>query len=101
EHEKLLQEICNQSLLTNERRSPLNMILGRIFELMMKLGDVWRRDVGSLSSATLCGLEEEYSVCHGFLANFLITLTKTHHIPHMAGLTHAIVSSTPVKVNNF
>lgn len=98
EHEKFLHEICNQSLLTNERRSPLNMILGRIFELMKKLGDVWRRDVGSLSSETLRGLEEEYALCHGFLANFLINLTKSHHIPHMAGLTHAIVSSTPTKV---
>ncbi|KAG7171532.1 Gamma-tubulin complex component 5-like [Homarus americanus] len=97
EHEKMVNKLITDCLMGNsEEILPLQIVLNKVFWLTQRLGQLWLRDIGQVSSDELTSLETKYAKVHRYLVNVLTTLVTIRFVPHMEGLTRTLVDTVPL-----
>lgn len=92
-HNRYLQRIYDRCFL-----HPSVTMLRDAVVMVLNIGLELKAAVNSglpIHSRTVVGWEEKYSKCHNFLAKTLQSMTNRRKVPHLEGLTTALLHSCP------
>ena len=92
-HDRYLQRIYDRCFL-----HPSVTMLRDAVVMVLNIGLELKAAVTSglpIHSRTVIGWEEKYSKCHNFLAKTLQSMTNKRKVPHLDGLTVALLHSCP------